>query len=157
VVKTSDPAKTKRTIDALRRLVGASSGVHISALRVPGADAGFAVRPASGPRVNVGLEGDKFVVAVGNASAFSEAARSSGATLGTSSTFTDAASKLGNGLRPSLFLDVPQVVKLIDAFAGNQAEFQMAKPYLQAFGAVVAGGKDEGNGIVRYRFAVTLP
>jgi hypothetical protein len=33
----------------------------------------------------------------------------------------------------------------------------MAKPYLQAFGAVVAGGKDEGNGIVRYRFAVTLP
>jgi hypothetical protein len=156
VVKSSDPAKTQRTIDALRRLVGASTGVHISALRVPGADAGFAVRPASGPRVNVGLAGDKFVVAVGNASAFSEATRSSGATLGTSSTFTEAASKLGNGLRPSLFLDFPQVVKLIDAFAGNQAEFQMAKPYLQTFGAVAAGGKDEGDGIVRYRFAVTL-
>jgi Protein of unknown function (DUF3352) len=156
VVKSSDPAKTQRTIDALRRLVGASTGVHISALRVPGADAGFAVRPASGPRINVGLAGDKFVVAVGNASAFSEATRSSGATLGTSSTFTEAASKLGNGLRPSLFLDFPQVVKLIDAFAGNQAEFQMAKPYLQTFGAVAAGGKDEGDGIVRYRFAVTL-
>src|SRR5262245_22443791 len=81
VVKSSDPAKTKRTIDALRRLVGASSGVHISALHAAGVDAGFAVRPASGPRVNVGLAGDKFVVAVGSTSAFSEAARSSGATL----------------------------------------------------------------------------
>ena len=69
--------------------------------------------------------------------------------LGSSPAFTAAAGKLGNGLRPSFYLDFTQVTKLIESFAGTDAGFQKAKPYLDTFGAVVAGAKDEGSGVTR--------
>jgi Protein of unknown function (DUF3352) len=157
VIKSTDPAKTKRAIAALQRLARSGSGARVSTLRFQGVDDGFTIRSGSGPRVDVGLAGDKFVVSVGSFRAFKDAIAPSTAGLGTTRAFTDAASKLGNGLRPSFFLDVPQLVQVIDAFAGNDAKLQMAKPYLQTFGAVVGGGgKDEGDGVTRYRFAVTL-
>jgi hypothetical protein len=48
------------------------------------------------------------------------------------------------------------VTSLIEAFAGGDGDFQKAKPYLDTFGAVVAGAKDEGSGVTRARFVVTL-
>ena len=70
--------------------------------------------------------------------------------------FNAAAGKLGNGLRPSFYLDFAQVTKLIESFAGTNPDFQKAKPYLDAFGAIVAGAKSEGSGVTRSRFVVTL-
>jgi hypothetical protein len=152
VVASSDTAKTKRTIDALEKLARASNGTHVTPLS--GGD-GFTIQEKSGPPVHVALSGDKFVVAVGPKSVIREAASPS-AKLGSSATFTGAASKLGNGLRPSFFLDFPRIVNLIEAFAGSQADFQKAKPYLDTFGPVVAGAKDEGSGVTRTQFVVTL-
>ena len=51
--------------------------------------------------------------------------------------------------KPSFYLDFAQVTKLIEAFAGTDADFQKAKPYLDTFGAIVAGAKDEGSGVTR--------
>jgi hypothetical protein len=48
------------------------------------------------------------------------------------------------------------VTKLFESFAGTDASFQKAKPYLDAFGAVVAGAKSEGSGVTRSRFVVAL-
>ena len=48
------------------------------------------------------------------------------------------------------------MTKLIEGFAGTDANFQKAKPYLDTFGAIVAGAKDEGSGVTRVRFVVTL-
>ena len=155
VIKTSDPAKTRRVVAVLQRLAQGSGGVHVSPLRFQGVDDGFTVRPDSGPRVDVGLAGDKFIVSVGKFAAFKEAITPSPA-LGTTPTFTDAASKLGGGLRPAFFLDFPQVVSLVQSFVGDNADFQKAKPYLDTFGAVAAGAKDEGDGVTRARFVVTL-
>jgi hypothetical protein len=156
VIKTSDPAKTKRTIAVLERFVRQQSGnSKISSLRFQGVDEGFTVRSGSGPRVDVGLAGDRFVVSAGNFQAFKEAIDPNQA-LGSTNTFADAAAKLGNGLRPSFFLDFSRVTSLIEAFAGGDGDFQKAKPYLDTFGAVVAGAKDEGSGVTRARFVVTL-
>jgi hypothetical protein len=155
VIKTSDPAKTRRAIAVLERFARRSGGVHVSALRFQGVDDGFTVRPQSGPRVDVGLAGDKFIVSAGSVRAFKEAVDPNQG-LGSTKTFTDAAAKLGNGLRPSFYLDFQQVVRLIESFAGNDPGYQQVKPYLDTFGAIVAGGKDEGNGVTRTRFAVTL-
>jgi hypothetical protein len=155
VIKTSDAAKTKRVIAVLRRLAAQQGGASVSALRFQGVDEGFTVRPDSGPRVDVGLAGDKFIVSVGDFRAFKEAISPSPA-LGTAPAFTDAAGKLGDGLRPSFYLDFQQVVSLISGFVGNEATFQKAKPYLDTFGAIVAGAKDEGDGVTRARFVVTL-
>jgi hypothetical protein len=155
VIKSSDPAKSKRTVSVLERLARRSGDVHISALRFQGVDAGFTIRDTSGPRVDVGLAGDKVVVSVGSFRAFKDAI-DPGQPLGSAPAFTDAAGKLGNGLKPSFFLDFQKVVGLIGAFAGSDADFQKAKPYLDTFGAIVAGGKDEGDGVTRSRIVVTL-
>jgi Protein of unknown function (DUF3352) len=155
VIKTSDPAKTKRVIGVLRRLANGSGAVRISPLRFQGVDEGFTARPANGPRVDVGLAGDKFIVSVGKFAAFKEAIAPQPA-LGTTPAFADAAGKLGSGLRPAFYLDFQQVVSLIESFVGSDASFQKAKPYLDTFGAVVAGAKDEGDGVTRARFVVTL-
>jgi hypothetical protein len=156
VIKTTDPAKTKRTISVLERFVRQQSAdAKVTSLRYQGVDEGFTVRSGSGPRVDVGLAGDKFIVSAGNFQAFKEAIDPNQG-LGSTSTFADAAGKLGNGLRPSFYLDFSQVTSLIETFAGSDADFQKAKPYLDTFGAIVAGAKSEGSGVTRSRFVVTL-
>jgi hypothetical protein len=155
VIKTTDPAKTKRTMAVLERFVREQGATKVSPLRFQGVDEGFTVRSGSGPRVDVGLAGDKFIVAAGNFQAFKEAVEPN-QPLGSAPAFTAAAGALGNGLRPSFFLDFTQVTQLIAAFAGDDEDFQKAKPYLDTFGAIVAGGKDEGSGVTRSRFVVTL-
>ena len=156
VIKTTDPAKTKRTMRVLERFARTQRGAtKITALHGKGIDDGFAAQDPSGPRVQVALAGDRFVVAIGGKDVLAKAI-SPGQQLGSSPGFTGAAAKLGNGLRPSFYLDFTQVAKLIETFAGTDAGFQKAKPYLDAFGAVVAGAKSEGSGVTRSRFAVTL-
>jgi hypothetical protein len=154
VVKTSDPAKTKRVIGVLRRLAAQQGGATVKSLSAQGVDEGFTIETGDGPRVDVALAGDRFVVAVG-AGALKEAISPS-QPLSSSPAFTDAAGKLGDGLRPSFYLDFRQVVSVIEGFVGNDADFQKAKPYLETLGAIVAGAKDEGDGVTRARFVVTL-
>jgi hypothetical protein len=155
VIKTGDPAKTKKVIGVLRRLAASQSGGKVSDLHAQGVDDGFTLVSGDKPRVDVALAGDKFVVAVGGGDALKQAISPSQA-LGSSPAFTDAAGKLGDGLKPSFYLDFQQVVALIQGFVGNEADFQKAKPYLDTFGAIVAGAKDEGDGVTRARFVVTL-
>jgi hypothetical protein len=155
VLKTTDPAKTKRTMGVLEGFARQSSGTKITKLRGSGIDEGFAVEEKDGPTVQIALAGDRFVVAVGGRDVLAKAI-SPGQQLGSSPAFTAAAGKLGNGLKPSFYLDFTQVTKLIEAFAGTDADFQKAKPYLDTFGAIVAGAKDEGSGVTRARFVVTL-
>jgi hypothetical protein len=155
VLKTSEPAKTKRTMTVLERFARQSADTKIGTLHGSGVDAGFTVRQKSGPPIRVALAGDRFVVAVGGRDVLAKAI-SPGQQLGSSPAFTAAAGKLGNGLKPSFYLDFTQVTKLIEAFAGTDADFQKAKPYLDTFGTIVAGAKDEGSGVTRARFVVTL-
>jgi Protein of unknown function (DUF3352) len=155
VVKTSDPAKTKRVIAVLRRLAAQQGGGSVKSLSAQGVDDGFTLQPTDGPRIDVALAGDRFVVAVGAAGTLKEAISSS-QPLSSAPAFTDAAGKLGDGLRPSFYLDFHQVASLIDGFVSDDADYQKAKPYLETFGAVVAGAKDEGDGVTRARFVVTL-
>jgi hypothetical protein len=156
VIKSSDAAKSKRTIAAVERIARRSSGAQVHALSGSGIDDGFTIDNTGGPDVHVALAGDKVVIGVGPKSVIGEAA-APGQKLASAPAFTDAAAKLGNGLRPSFYLDFQKVVGLIEGFAGSDADFQKAKPYLDTFGAIVAGGKDEGDGVTRTRFVVTLP
>jgi Protein of unknown function (DUF3352) len=155
VIKSSDPAKSKRTIAAVERIARRSGGTQVHSLSGSGIDEGFTVKDTSGPAVHVAQAGDKVVIAIGPKSVIGEAA-APGQKLESAPAFTDAAGKLGNGLRPSFYLDFQKVVGLIEGFAGSDVDFQKAKPYLDTFGAIVAGGKDEGDGVTRSRFVVTL-
>lgn len=155
VVKSKDPARTRQAVGAIQRLVRRQAKTaRVSALRAPGVDRGFSIKSPGSPRVDVALAGDRFVVGVG-AKALSDALKPA-TTLGDSPTFTSAGSKLGNGVRPSFFLDLAKVTNLIGAQAGGDPGFAKAKPYLDTFAAVAAGAKDEGDGVTRARFAITL-
>ena len=155
VIKTTDPAKTRRTMAVLERYARQSAGTKVSSLHGQGIDDGFTAQDPTGPAVHVALAGDRFVVAVGGKDVLAQAV-SPAQQLGSAPAFTAAAGKLGNGLRPSLYLDFTQVTKLIESFAGANPGFQKAKPYLDSFGAIVAGAKNEGSGVTRSRFVVTL-
>jgi hypothetical protein len=156
VIKTTDPAKTRRTITVLERFAGKqSAGTKISSLQGKGIDDGFTARSATGPAVQVALAGDRFVVAIGGHGVLQQAI-SPGGQLGSVPAFTATAAELGNGLRPSFYLDFTQVAKLLDSFAGSNPGVQKTKPYLGTFGAIAAGAKDEGSGVTRSRFVVTL-
>ena len=120
VIKTTDPAKTKRTMTVLERFARAERR-HEDHARCTAA----ASTTASRPRTRPGPPSRSPSPAT--ASWSRSAARTSwrqaispSQQLGSSPAFTAAAGKLGNGLRPSFYLDFTQVTKLIESFAGTE-------------------------------------
>jgi len=150
VVATSNRAKTRATIAALGRLIGAG-GARVSALHAKGVDDGVVVRSPNGRRTWIALAGDRFIVATGARRALSEAV-SPGRRLGSSPALAAAADRLGAGVRPSLFVDL----RRLGALMGAKGHARGLHEYLAAFGALGGGAKDEGGGVTRARFVVTL-
>jgi hypothetical protein len=103
--------------------------------------------------IAVAAKDDTFVVALGKGAL--RDALAGGSKLGDSAPYKTAAGLL-DGAKPSLFLDTPQVVKLIGSVAGSDPDFQKAKPTLEAFGPAAAGGKFEGDA-ARVKIAVSVP
>lgn len=153
VIDSTNPAATRTTLQRLAPVLNATGG-QVTPLQAAGVDVGYSIRSAGSPPIDVAAAGSKFVIAVG-AGALEEAI-GNGETLGRSTELTAATPKLGEGIKPSFFLSMPQVTALLASAAGNDPDFQQAKRYLDAFGAVVAGAKDEGNGITRARIVATL-
>lgn len=153
VVDSKDPAATRRAVDKLSGLAGAATGARVGDLQAAGVDAGFTVRTSGGPEIFVAAAGDRFIVAAGRP-AFDQALAPS-EPLGTAPAFTGAAAKLGGGYLPAFFLDMPQVTRLIGDAAGSNASFERAKPYLDAFGGVVAGARRDGD-VSRTRIVATV-
>lgn len=143
VVRTKDPATTKSTLAKVRSLVE-RSGQRTEDLSGNGVDSGFSVTAPNLPvQLLVGTGGDKFVVAV-NPSAFKEAFDTTSA-LKDDPAFKAAAQSLGDGYKPTAFLDLRTVVSLVGLAAGSDPSFQQARPYLDAFTTVAAGSKRDGD------------
>jgi Protein of unknown function (DUF3352) len=153
VVDSKDAAATRRAVGKLARLAGATSGALVGPLTTAGVDAGFTVKSSGGPEIFIAAAGDRFVIAAGRP-AFEQALAPT-ETLGTAPAFAGAAAKLGGGYRPAFFLDMPQVTRLIGDAAGSDARFARAKPYLDAFGGVVAGARRDGD-VSRARIVATV-
>ena len=58
-------------------------------------------------------------------------------------------------MEPAFLLSIADVIELADALGATDAEFDKARPYLEALGVVTSGGKAEGDR-VQSRVAVTL-
>jgi hypothetical protein len=155
VVTSKDPAASRAAIPKLEKLLK-GLGVDTGSLTggIAGAD-GFTVK-IGGPLpggIDVATKDDKFVIAYGKDAL--KDALSGGSTLGDSEPYKTAAGLL-DGAKPSLFLDTPQVVKLIGTFAGDNADFAKAKPTLDAFGPAAAGVTRDGD-VTRLKAAVAVP
>ncbi|HEX2105597.1 MAG TPA: DUF3352 domain-containing protein [Solirubrobacteraceae bacterium] len=140
VITSKDPAATRDTVQALRRLL---AGHDIEDLDAAGVDEGFLLRgDADRHDVLVAAARDKFVVALGRRAL--DETLAPGATLGSTAAFTDAAGRLGGGVRPEFFLDVERLTALLDAKKGS--EFDHVRPYFEAFGVAVAGSRRDDDG-----------
>jgi hypothetical protein len=154
VVKSKDPAASRKATVTLRKLL-ASLKVKTAGLSGPGTSGadGFSVEVGAPAGIQVAAKGDKFVIAYGK-DALADALDPS-STLGDSEPFKTAAGLL-DGAKPSLFLDTPQVVKLVSSVAGDDKDFVKAKPTLDAFGPAAAGLSSEGD-VTHLKIAVAVP
>jgi hypothetical protein len=153
VIDSKDPASSRRAIGKLRTVL-TTFGVRSRPLKgVAGAE-GLTLRAGKLPGgVLLAAKGDKFVIAYGRAAL--KDALAGGATLGSTAPFKTAAGLLG-GAKPSLFLDTPQLVKLLGAVARGDQGFAKARPALEAFGPAAAGASTEGD-VLRLKVAVAVP
>jgi hypothetical protein len=139
VVESTDPAKTRATITKLK---GFLTQFNQRPGPAPdGASAGFSLPAGNGKPVLIGVAGSRFVIAYG-AKAFHDATNPS-STLGSNSTFQGAKGLLGSSAKPSFYLDWQTVVRFITLAGGNDPGFQKAKPYLDAFTAIIGGGSGD--------------
>jgi hypothetical protein len=143
VITSKDPAASRAAIAKLDKLL-TTFGQSPRALRgVAGAEG--LVLPASGgrPALEIAAKDDKFVIALGKG-ALEAALTGGGQRLGDTGAYKSAVGLL-EGINPSLFLDTPAALKVVESFIGDQAGFQRAKPTLDVFGPAAAGLERRGD------------
>ena len=153
VIESTDDGKAEAAFGKLVGLIGKETGAQPEPIQ----------HRRRGVRVRVAAEAPKpIVLARGEGQvvvAFGEEAAKEAlppdAKLGDSALYDDATGVLGDDFKPSFLLSMPAIIKLVDATGQTDAEFEQARPYLEAFGAITAGGKADGDR-VESRIAVTL-
>lgn len=149
VVKSKDAAKSEAFAGDLERVIERFGQGQVSArpLRGSGIDRGIELKAPGLPLpVSIAAAGDLFVIAVGNGAL--EAATGKTEPLGDSQAYKDAAGKLGEDVKPQLFVDLEPVRGLLN----DSGALQQAGPEGEKFGraleqltTIVAGGKREDD------------
>jgi hypothetical protein len=141
---------------ALRR-----SGASVQATSIPGTDAAISAKVAGLPVVLDIANGraangqTKFVVGLGEASV--TAALSPSSALSSAASTATAASTLGEGIQPSVTVDFPTLLTLLEGVGLNEdPTISALLPYLRSLTTLSGGGKPLGNGIERFRFVLGL-
>ena len=155
VVNAKDAGRMRAAVGKLAPLVRMLGGATTRPLDARGVDQGFVVESGHGDRVFVAAAGDRFVVAKGRAAL--TAALGGGERLGDRDDVKAAAAQLGEGLRPSLFADLPALAGLLGGHgSGHDQRAREARRMLEAFGALVGASRRDGD-VTRTRVVATLP
>jgi hypothetical protein len=154
VIGSTDDGRAEAAFAKIVGLIGKEVGVAPKPIQVDGADAAFSLAAPGADKPVILARGEGRVVAAYGEQAAS-AALAPDTKLGDSEGFGAAEEILGDGMEPSFLLSIADVIRLADATGGTDAEFDKARPYLEALGVVTAGGKAEDDR-VQSRLAVTL-
>jgi len=153
IVQTSDRQATLDALEKVEPLLEAQDAEveQVDEDGIEGLEARFEGLPLP---VYLVVADERFLVAVGDA-ALDSAAQPQGA-LGEDQGFKQAAGSLGEGLQPTFYASVPGLVALAESFGlAQDPSFQQARPYLDAFTALVSGGARDGD-VSRNRVALGL-
>jgi hypothetical protein len=157
VIETSDPAASDRALAALERQFRREGDASVGRLTAPGGGKGYTVRDSGVPQpIHIFRRGDRVVAAYGDAAA--REAVEAAEPLRDSSDFSSAASSLGDDYDISTYLAMKPIVDLVDSSgsAASDPDWQKAKPYLEAIGALIGGTRTEGDKVVQ-KARVTVP
>jgi hypothetical protein len=160
VISSSDAARSRAAVAALASRLR-SSGTAVSRRSIPGSEAAASARLNGLPleldiAAGRGADGQaKFVLGLGEASV--QTALAPSATLATSAARSAAASALGEGVQPSLTLDFPTLLSLLEGIGlSEDPTIKPALPYLRASSTLAGGGQTLEGGIERFRLVLGL-
>ncbi len=154
VLQSTDDDRAASAFGKFAGLIGRQTGIAPEPVKVEGAEQAVAIAAPDAPEQLVLARGEGRMVFAYTADAAADAL-SSDSKLGDSEAFGAAEEILGDDMAPSFVLSVPAVIELVDAFGQATAEFEEARPYLEAFDTVATGGSSD-DGTIHSRTAVTL-
>ena len=159
VITSSDPARSRAAVEKLGALLS-NRGDSVSPASIPGTEAAISARLRSFPlaldiAAGRGSDGNaKFILGLGTASVL--AALSPTQTLSSSATRAAAASALG-GIAPSLILQLPTLIGLLEGIGVTESPpISTYLPYLRSVTNLSGGGRELGGGVERFRLVLGL-
>jgi hypothetical protein len=160
VISSTNPALSRAAVSKLEAKLRAS-GASVQAASIPGTDAAFSATVTGLPLALYVADGrdakgeTKFVIGLGEASV--TAALNPSSTLSSSGSYAASASVLGEGLQPSLIVQVPTVLGLLES-AGLSEDPTISSfvPDLRAFSTVSGGSRSLGASVDRFRVVLGL-
>lgn len=156
VATSTDPTRSREAVGKLAAAY-TKAGAEASPTTIPGAEEAVTVKIPNFPVVvAIGAAQNKFAIGVGPASV--QEALNPSTTLSASPAYHAAAATLGHGLQPSLLVEFPTLVTLIETLGLTQTGgISGVLPYLQSLTTLTAGGGESlGNGVTRARVVLGL-
>lgn len=160
VIASSNPARSRAAVGKLASKLRAAGG-SVQTVSIPGAEAAAAARLSGLPVVldiAAGKDANgqsKFVIGLGEGSVTT--ALNPTSTMSGSAAYGTAAAALGEGIQPSLIVDVPTLLSLLEGVGLNEdPTISPLVPYLRSLSSLAGGGKSLGEGIERYRLLLKL-
>jgi hypothetical protein len=153
VIEVTNRERAAKAIPKLIGLARQQAGAPFEPVKVKGATLAFAAALPDAPKpLVVALGGDRAVIAFGEDAAADGLAPAQ--TIEDDGTY-GRATALTDGLEPTVLLDGPTVIGLIEQSVADDPDFAKAKPYLDMIGTVAAGSGKDGDRL-RQRFAVKV-
>jgi hypothetical protein len=154
VIESTDDGKAAPAFGKIVGLIGKEDGVRPEPVQLEGAESAFSFKsPDTDKPIVLARGAGRVVAAYGEDAA--KAALDPATKLGDGEIYADAKDALEDGMEPGFLLSMPAVLKLVDAIGEADADYDKAKPYLEALNAIASGGKVDGD-TVKSRIAVTL-
>jgi hypothetical protein len=159
-IDSTNPALSRAAVPKLAAAL-AKSGASVQHVSIPGAEASAAVALPGFPVNLTIVDGKaangqtKFVIGLSEPSV--ESVLKPTSTLAHSAPYTAASAALGEGVKPSLIVDFPTFLGLLEG-VGLSEEPAIAKlvPYLRSLTTLAGGGKSLGEGIDRFGLVLGL-
>lgn len=156
VIDSKDPSRSRAAVGKLAQAYR-QAGDEATPTTIPGAEEAVTVKITGFPVVvAIGAGEGKFAIGLGPASV--QEALNPSTTLSSAANYQAASTTLGHGLKPSLLVEFPTLVSLIETLGLGQSEgISTALPYLQSLGTLTAGGGESlGGGVTRARVVLGL-
>jgi tetratricopeptide (TPR) repeat protein len=154
VISVTDQDRAAAAFGKLVGLLRTQGGVDARPTRIDGAETAFEVRRPDAPKpVVIARSDDRVVIAYGPQAA--EAALSPDAKLADSESFGRAEELLGDDFDLSFLLSMDPIVSLVESSGEADAEFEKARPYIEAFSLLASGTKIDDDR-ARSRFVAGL-
>ncbi len=160
VVSSTNPARSRTAVGALAEALR-RGGASVSTASIPGTEAAVDVGITGLPvklAIADGRAGNgqsKFVIGLGEASV--PAALTPSSTMSAASARIAAAASLGEGIEPSVIVNIPALLSLLEGVGLlEQQPVAQLLPYLRSTTTIAAGARQLGAGAQRFRVVLGL-